>query len=74
MQVRQMPKPPSNSNTTQVTFNTVLAKRTRRQFSAEYKLRVIAEADACEHDELGAILRREKPYSNQLADWPRECA
>ena len=69
-----MPKPPSDSNTTQVIPNSVLEKRTRRQFSADYKLRIIAEADACKHGELGAILRREKLYSNQLADWRREYA
>jgi transposase len=37
-------------------------------------LRIIAEADACKHGELGGILRREKLYSNQLADWRREYA
>jgi transposase len=73
MQVRQMPKPPSDSNTTQVIPNPVLEKRTR-QFSADYKLRIIAEADASKHGELGAILRREKLYSNLLADWRREYA
>jgi transposase len=74
MQVRQLPKPPSDSATTQVIPNPVLEKRTRRQFSADYKLRIIAGADACKHGELGAILRREKLYSNQLADWRREYA
>ena len=68
-----MPKPPSDSNTTQVIPNPVLEKRTR-QFSADYKLRIIAEADASKHGELGAILRREKLYNNQLADWRREYA
>jgi transposase len=74
MQVRQLPKPPSDSATTQVIPNPVLEKRTRRQFSADYKLRIIAEADASKHGELGAILRREKLYNNQLADWRREYA
>ena len=73
MQVRQLPKPPSDSATTQVIPNPVLEKRTR-QFSADYKLRIIAEADASKHGELGAILRREKLYNNQLADWRREYA
>jgi transposase len=74
MQVRQMPKPPSDLNNTQVMPNPVLEKRTRRQFSADFKLRIIAEADACKHGELGGLLRREKLYSNQLADWRREYA
>jgi transposase len=45
MQVGQKPKPPSDSNTAQVIPNPELEKRTRRQFSADYKLRIIAEAD-----------------------------
>lgn len=69
-----MPKPHSGLNSTQVTPEPVLEKRTRRQFTPEYKLRIIAEAGACRHGELGAILRREKLYSNQLADWRREYA
>jgi hypothetical protein len=74
MQVKQMPKSRSDSSNTQVTPNPELEKRTRRRFPAEYKLRIIAEADACKHGELGGILRREKLYSNQLADWRREYA
>jgi hypothetical protein len=61
-----MPKSPSEPRTTQVTPEPALEKRTRRQFTPEYKLRILAEADACQHGELGAILRREKLYSNQL--------
>lgn len=67
-----MPKSESNRLKTQVTPEPALEKRTRRRFSAEYKLRIIAEANACKHGELGALLRREKLYSNQLADWRRE--
>ena len=74
MQVVLMPKSRSDSSNTQVTPNPELEKRTRRRFPAEYKLRIIAEADACKHGELGGILRREKLYSNQLADWRREYA
>ena len=37
----------------------VMAKATRRRFTAEYKLRVLREADACtEPGEIGALLRR----------------
>ena len=56
----------------QVTPDPLLEKRTRRTFPAEYKLRIIQEADACKHGQLGALLRREKLYSNQLSDWRRE--
>jgi transposase len=69
-----MPKSRSELPDTQVTPSASLEKRTRRQFTPEYKLRIIAEADACRHGELGGILRREKLYSNQLSDWRREYA
>jgi transposase-like protein len=59
---------------TQVTPDPKLEKRSRRVFKPEYKLRIIQEADACKHGELGALLRREKLYSNQLSDWRREYA
>jgi transposase-like protein len=50
----------------------VLAKATRRQFSAAYKLRVLEEADACEAPgSMGALLRREGLYSSHLTVWRR---
>ena len=69
-----MPKSLSERPDTQVTPEPALEKRTRRQFKPEYKLRIIAEADACQHGELGALLRREKLYSSQLSEWRREFA
>ena len=65
---------PKRTSSTQVTPEPALEKRTRRQFTPEYKLRIIAEADACKYGELGSLLRREKLYSNQLSDWRREYA
>ena len=48
----------------------VLAKATRRRFSAEYKLRILREAEACtQPGELGALLRREGLYSSNLTTW-----
>jgi transposase-like protein len=45
----------------------------RRQFSAAYKLSVLAEADqASAPGAIGALLRREGLYSSQLAQWRRE--
>ena len=42
----------------------------RRYFSAQYKLRVLEEADACRAPgEVGALLRREGLYSSQLTAW-----
>lgn len=68
-----MPKSPAVSKT-QVKPDPSLERRTRRKFSADYKLRIIREADACKHGELGVLLRKESLYSNQLADWRRELA
>ncbi len=70
----EMPKSTSELPESQVTPEPALEKRTRRQYTPDYKLRIIAEADACKHGELGAILRREKLYSNQLSAWRREYA
>lgn len=35
---------------------------------------IIQQADACKHGEVGKLLRREKLYSNQLAQWRRDLA
>lgn len=67
-----MPKRPNELPEGQVTPKPEFEKRTRRHFSTEYKLRILAEADACQHGELGPLLRREKLYSNQLQQWRRE--
>ncbi len=50
----------------------VTAKPKRRHFSAQEKLRILKEADACTRPgEQGALLRREGLYSSHLADWRR---
>lgn len=67
-----MPKKPSINP--QILPSPDLEKRTRRLFTTDYKLSIIQQADACQHGELGALLRREKLYSNQLAQWRRELA
>ena len=69
-----MPKESQAQADTQVTPKPKLEKRTRRIFKPEYKLRILQAADACKHGEIGALLRREKLYSNQLSDWRREYA
>ena len=46
----------------------VSAKAQRRRFTAEYKRRILQEADSCSKPgELGALLRREGLYSSHLA-------
>ena len=47
----------------------VQPKPSRRRFSAEYKRRIVTEAEQCQHGELGALLRREGLYHSQLASW-----
>ena len=69
-----MPKPISKKPETQVKPAPELERRTRRKFPAAYKLRILAEADACKRGELGSLLRKEKLYSHQLRDWRKELA
>jgi len=48
-------------------------KPIRRRYPAEYKARILAEADArTESGQLGALLRREGLYSSQLSTWRRQ--
>ena len=50
----------------------LMARATRRRFTAAEKLRVLQEADRCTRTgELGALLRREGLYPSHLADWRR---
>jgi len=45
----------------------------RRRFTAEYKIRILREADACRGDgDIGALLRREGLYSSNLTAWRRQ--
>ena len=51
----------------------VVAQATRRQFSAEYKQRILAEVKHCtQPGEIGALLRREGLYSSHLAKWRQQ--
>ena len=50
----------------------VSSKAQRRRFTAEYKRKVLQEADACtKQGELAALLRREGLYSSHLTAWRR---
>ena len=47
-----------------------MAKATRRRFSAEYKLKILREAEACtQPGEIGALLRREGLYFSNVQTW-----
>jgi len=51
----------------------VAEKPERRRFAAEYKLRILAEADGCtELGQVGELLRREGLYSSLLSTWRRQ--
>jgi transposase len=51
----------------------VVADARRRSFTAEYKLKTLAEADAAaQPGGIGALLRREGLYSSHLTTWRRE--
>lgn len=44
----------------------------RRKFTAQYKLAVLRELDACtEPGQIGAVLRREGLYSSHVTNWRR---
>ena len=73
MQVTMMPKQPSMP-LSEVQPDPQLEKRSRRVFTTDYKLKILAQADQCAHGELGPLLRREKLYSNQLQQWRKEFA
>ena len=51
---------------------TLPEKPRRRTFTAEYKLSVVEEYDACAGDgDKGALLRREGLYSSHIVEWRR---
>jgi transposase-like protein len=48
----------------------LIARARRRRFTAEYKLAIVREADACTRPgEVGALLRREGLYTSHLTQW-----
>ena len=51
----------------------VLERPRRRKFSAEYKVRILREAErAKDSGQLGALLRREGLYTSNLTTWRRQ--
>ena len=50
----------------------VLAKATRRRFTAEYKRKILPEAERCtQPGAIGTLLRREGLYCSNLRTWPQ---
>lgn len=59
----------------QVVDPEVVPRAKRRKYTAEYKLRIVEEADNCSKPgEIGAMLRREGLYSSHLSKWRRQRA
>ena len=52
----------------------VIVKPQHRHFTAEYKQRILQEAEACSRGERGALLRREGLYSSHITNWRRQRA
>lgn len=51
----------------------VRPRATRRRFTAQYKLKILAEADAATGSgAICALLRREALYSSMLTNWRKE--
>lgn len=51
----------------------VLSRAERRRFSAEYKRRILQEADECRQPgQIGMLLRREGLYSSHLSCWRQQ--
>ena len=44
----------------------------RRRFSAKYKTKILAEYEALDRSERGALLRREGLYSSLIVNWRRQ--
>ena len=64
---------PATGNGKLIPDPAVLEKPVRRRFTAEYKLRILHEADRCTASgQLGALLRREGLYSSLLSTWRRQ--
>ena len=63
----------SDERAAQVPDPELVERPRRRKFTAQYKLRVVREADACcKPGEIGALLRREGLYSSLLSAWRKE--
>jgi transposase len=68
-----MPLPQLNHGKPVLSDPEVLEKPVRRRFTADYKLRIVQEADRCtEPGQIGALLRREGLYSSQLGTWRQQ--
>ena len=69
-QSEQQHKQQQDEHDTKIPDPEVVTKAKRSKFTAEYKQRIVQEADACtEAGQVGALLRREGLYSSHLSKW-----
>ena len=67
------PEPLASAGGEGVPDPAVSEKPVRRRFTAEYKIRMLREADRCtQPGQLGALLRREGLYSSHLNTWQHQ--
>ena len=67
------PEAPATENGKPIPNPAVPEKPMRRRFLAEYKLRMLREADRCTMPgQLGTLLRREGLYSSHLTTWRQQ--
>jgi transposase-like protein len=63
----------NNPNQNNIPDPEVSTKATRRRFTAQYKLRILQDADNCtSFGQVGALLRREGLYASNLTTWRRQ--
>lgn len=61
----------NGAGTTAGESSEVVVRQKRRTFTAEYKRRIVLEAEQMSEAERGALLRREGLYSSHLSEWRR---
>ena len=67
------PKTNSTADMTPKPDPEVLPKPKRNTYAAEYKIKILAEADACSKPgQIGELLRREGLYSSLLSNWRKQ--
>ena len=67
--------PPAEERETQARDPEVLPRAERRQYTGQYKLRIVEEVERCtERGQIGALLRREGLYSSHLSKWRQQRA
>lgn len=66
---------PADEQETHAPDPEVLPRAVRRQFTGQYKLRILEEVEQCtERGQVGALLRREGLYSSHLSKWRQQRA